>query len=183
MILPEWRACGFSNLELVIENGFKVLPAKCFLHIDMRARKSICWHRIKIITLFPTGDFSLMHLMFNALDGGKFLLPTLWICLRSRCSASRPDVVKRSCIVHTLLIFFIDCSTASYLGSSEIHKIWCLIQIICKLLVKCLLNCVRNALNRNCMVLMRLFEGSGIEYVHWWRLKGQLFCGLNQCHN
>jgi hypothetical protein len=167
MILPEWRACGFSELEHVIKNGFKALPPKCFLHIDMRARKSICWHRIKIITLFPIGDSTLMQLMFNALDGGKFFVHTLWNWLLARCSASRPDAETRSCIVRNLLILFIDCNTASYLGSSALLKVWCWIQVICTLLVKCQLNCVRNALNRNSTVLMCLFEGSGSDYVHW----------------
>ena len=149
----------------------------------MRARKRIYWPRIKIITLFPIGDFSCMQLMFNALDGGKFLLPTLWIYLWSRCSASRPDDEARSCIFHTLFIFFIDCNTAGYLSSSELQNIWCWNEVICTLLVMCQLNCVRNALNRKSTVFMRLVEGSGSDYFHWWRLKGQLFCGLNQCHN
>jgi len=62
-ILPEWGAFGFSKIEHVIKNGFKALPAKYFLHVDIRARKRICWHRIKIIISFPNGDFSLAHLM------------------------------------------------------------------------------------------------------------------------
>jgi len=141
----------------------------------MRARKSICWHRIKIIRLFPIGEFNLIHLMFNALDGGKFFVLTLRNWLLARCSASRPDAETRSCIVRNFLIMFIDGDTASYLGSSALFKVWCWIQVIRTLLVKCQLNCVRNALNRNSTVPMRLLEGSGSEYVHWRRLKDNIF--------
>jgi hypothetical protein len=42
MILSEWRACGLSKFEFVIENEFKALLAKHVLHIDIRARKMIC---------------------------------------------------------------------------------------------------------------------------------------------
>jgi hypothetical protein len=34
-------ACGFSKFEHVIKNGFNVLPAKCLLHADIRARKRV----------------------------------------------------------------------------------------------------------------------------------------------
>ena len=66
------------KLEHFIKNVFEALPSKYFLHIDIKARKSICWPRIKIITLFPIRDFSFMHLMFKALDGGKLLVLTVW---------------------------------------------------------------------------------------------------------
>ena len=67
MILPEWRACGFSKLEHVIQNGFNALPAKSVHHFDVTARKKIFRHGIKIITLFPINDFILMHSSPNVL--------------------------------------------------------------------------------------------------------------------
>jgi hypothetical protein len=42
IILAEWRACGFSKLEHVIENGLNALSAKYVLHIEVRARKMVC---------------------------------------------------------------------------------------------------------------------------------------------
>jgi hypothetical protein len=171
------HACGFSILENVIRNEFKAF------HIYIRARKRICSHRIKIITLFPVGDFSLMHLMFNSLDGGKLLVPTFWNWVRCRCCALRPDAETCGCSFCTLFILFIDYHTANYLGSSGLLKVCCWIKVIYILLVKCQLNCVRNALNKNSKLRIRLLEGSGSDYVHWWRLKRQQFCGQNQCHN
>jgi len=138
----------------------KLRQVKYFLHIYTRARKMI-----KIITLFPNGDFSLMHLTINSLDTGKLSVPKLWNLVRSRCCASRPDAETHSCIFRTLIILFIDDDAAKYLGSSALRKVWCWIKVICTLLVKFKLNCVQNVLNRNSTVRIRLVERSGSYYV------------------
>jgi hypothetical protein len=138
----------------------------------------ICWHRIKIITLFPISDASWCthHLVSFALDGGKLLVLTLWNWVRTRCYAPLPDTEMLICIVRTLRILFIDGHIRSYLGSFELLKIWCFVQDICTHLMNVNLNCVRNALNRNSTVRIHVFDGSGIDYVHWRRWKEQQWC-------
>jgi hypothetical protein len=111
------------------------------------------------------------HLMSYVLDSGKLLVPTLWNLLWSRCCPPCPNAETRCCIVHTLLILFTDGDTASYLCSYKLLKICCSIQVACTHLVRCQLNCVRNALKGNSTVRMRLLEGSGIDYSHWRQLK------------
>jgi hypothetical protein len=55
--------------------------------------------------------------------------------------------------------------------------------VFCEHLVNCHLNCVRNALNRNSAVCVQVLEGSGIDYVHWWRFRNVSFLVLNLRHN
>jgi hypothetical protein len=66
------------------------LSAKYVLHIEVRARKMVCWQRIEIITLFPTTECNLMPSSTNVLCPRrweivgtyimKLLVPTLWNC-------------------------------------------------------------------------------------------------------
>ena len=124
MILPEWRACGFSRPKPVIKNEFNVLPAKCVLVTNIRARKFIFWHRIKIITLFPISDCRLRHYSSNVLclRWGKSFVHKLWNCVLTHCCASCPVAEMHCCIVHILLTWCIDSATSRYLGSSELLK-------------------------------------------------------------
>ena len=123
------------------------------------------------------------HLMSYALDGRKSFVPKFWNSVRTFCCASCSFAETRGCIVRTLLILCLDGGTASYLGSSGLLKIRCSIQVICTHLVNCHLNCVRKSLNRNSKVWKRLLDGSGSDYVHWWRLKEQQSVVLNLCQN
>ena len=177
MILPEWCACGFSKLEHVIKNEFKVLPTKCVYQLILGPGKGTAdaGSRLLHCSIFVILCWCTYHLMSYALNGGKLLVPTLWNWLRAHCYASRPDAETRSCIVFTLRILFIDGDTASYLCSSELLKIWRCVRDICTHLLKCYLNCVRNELKRNSAVPMCLLEGYGSNYIHWWRLKEQKF--------
>jgi hypothetical protein len=55
MILPEWRASGFSNLEHVIKNEFNALATKYVLHIDIMPAKGFADAGSKLLrySLFP----------------------------------------------------------------------------------------------------------------------------------
>jgi len=58
-----------------------------------------------------------------------------------------------------MAIQLVTCAVFSYLKYDVEPK------VICTHIVKCHLNCVRNAPKRNSTVGMRLLEGSGIDYV------------------
>ena len=63
--------------------------------------------------------------MSYALDWGKIVATYIMKFVAYFLCASRPDAEKRTCIVRTLLFWFIYGNTASYIGSSELLKIWC----------------------------------------------------------
>jgi hypothetical protein len=144
MILPEWRACGFSNLERVIKNEFNALPAKCVLHTDIRARKVFVdtGSRLLRCSLLLIVSWHTHHLMSCVLAGGELLVLT-WNWKRTRCYASVPVAEMLSCTVPSVRVLFIECDTVNYLGSSELLKIWCFVQDICTHLVNLHLNFVR----------------------------------------
>jgi len=83
------------------------------------------------------------------------------------------QMLKRAAASFVLCAFFFYGGTASYLGGSELLKIWCCVQDICIHPVKCYLNYVRNELKRNSAVPKSLLEGNGSNYIHGWSLKEQ----------
>jgi len=150
------------------------------------------------------------HLISYALDGGNLLVPTLRNWLLTHCCASRPDAETRCYIVRTLLIWFINGDTASYLGSSELLKIrwwsklsvhfsWSVSWTACEMrwieILRCVCGCLREvkvitSIDSGwktsgffCSESMSGWKTSGFWFWIYVRLKNFRFLVLNLCHN